>query len=85
MEIRLKKSAPTHRELSKEDNSGDCMAVGAGQTIPSYVVEPGEIGGLLVRVMGLHTPWSQEVFVSGDKKKENRLLMVGLEFVLICS
>ncbi|XP_041362052.1 vacuolar protein sorting-associated protein 13B-like [Gigantopelta aegis] len=80
VEIKLKRTSlpHTHKEFSREDNSSDCTVVGAGQTIPSYIVEPDDMSGLMVRVMGMHMPWSQEVFVFGDKMKENRLLKIPL-------
>ena len=69
LEVRLL----THKSGGKDDKLGVLSAEG---TLPSYVTEHEDVRAVRVRLLGLKTTWSQDVTVTGEKTKENRLVKV---------
>ncbi|KAK3589215.1 hypothetical protein CHS0354_020076 [Potamilus streckersoni] len=65
--ITMTTESPSHR-----------VVVGGEQTIPSFILEVGSIQFLKFRFHGHKIPWSQDVYITGDKMQENKLIKLSL-------
>lgn len=64
-------------KVISNESSHDYRSLGQpGHTIPSYIMELSDIQGIKFRCPGRNIPWSKEVFVAGEKLKENNLVKV---------
>ena len=47
-----------------------------GHVVPSYIMELANVQGIKFRCLGRNVPWGKEVFIAGEKIKENNLVKV---------
>ncbi|KAL3889914.1 hypothetical protein ACJMK2_002232 [Sinanodonta woodiana] len=60
------------------ESSSHRVVIGGEQTIPSFIMEVGSIQFLKFRFHGHKIPWSQDVYITGDKMQENKLIKLTL-------
>lgn len=60
--------------ITIEPNKEQIAVVGADQTMPSYVLEPGLVQGIKFRTYGSNGVWSKELQISGPHVRDNYLI-----------
>ncbi|KAK6186959.1 hypothetical protein SNE40_006214 [Patella caerulea] len=79
MSSRLSQNIEVKLVTSKDQTVNETLSViGAGQTMPSYVIEHEEVREIKLRLTNVQSSWSQEIHVNGDKMKSNRLIKIPL-------
>lgn len=76
LEVKLvaSKSSP---EKTTDKQTDSIAVLGAEASLPSYVVDLDNVRAIRVKLHGLKAMWSQEIAVTGEKRKDSRLVKVG--------
>ncbi|XP_033726572.1 vacuolar protein sorting-associated protein 13B-like isoform X2 [Pecten maximus] len=58
------------------NNGGNDLELNHNQQLPSFVLEPEEVQSIKLRPLGSHGNWSHDVYITGDRMKENRTVKI---------
>ena len=68
---------PIEVKVISEKGLHNQRAIGQpGHVVPSYIMELAHVQGIKFRCLGRNVPWGKEVFIAGEKIKENNLVKV---------
>ncbi|XP_021340495.1 vacuolar protein sorting-associated protein 13B-like, partial [Mizuhopecten yessoensis] len=57
-------------------NDGYDLELHHNQQLPTFVLEPEEVRSIKLRPLGSHGNWSHDIYITGDRMKENRTVKI---------